>query len=313
MGLSRAALVVVLVAAGSTVALPTAAVALARHAPAAAQPQVSSTQGPPSHTAAAAAAASASGSAASPAASAPSPVAAAPVDLAALPEARYDAVIPGLHGYSSPLVPELSRVAYSLRADAPLSAEPGGAPIARFAAKNFLDEPTVVVRVALRGRWALVLTPARSALPSRSGGAAPAQTAGWVPVEALVNPVTLPRRIVISLSRQELAIVAEDSVEQSFAVGVGTASTPTPHGVTGYLQARYLDPEQNQSRYPVQLSSLHSAAADEPFGGTDGGLIGVHYQRTATGAVSHGCVRLTAEAVRAVDSLPLGTPITITE
>ncbi|MET0991515.1 MAG: L,D-transpeptidase [Lacisediminihabitans sp.] len=310
MVISRAALVVVLVAAGSTVALPTAAVALARHAPPEAAPaQVTRVQGTPSSTTPTAAATPAI---ASPSPAAPSPAAAAPVDLAALPEARYDAVIPGLLGYSSPLIPDLSRVAYSLRADAPLSAEPGAPPIARFAATNFLGEPTVVVRVALQGRWALVLTPARSALPSQSGGAAPAQTAGWIPVEALVHPVTLRQHIVISLSRQELAIVAGDTVEQSFAVGVGTTSTPTPQGVTGYLQARYLDPAQHQDRYPVQLSSLHSAAADEPFGGTDGGLIGVHYERTATGAVSHGCVRLSAEAVRAVDSLPLGTPITIT-
>lgn len=307
MGISRAALVVVLVAAGSSVALPSAAVALAQRMPAeervaGAAPQTTpATPGPAGPTPSVAAS--------TPAAS---PSAAAPVDLAALPEARYDAVIPGLLEYSSPLVPELSRVAYSLRGDAALSAEPGGTAVARFAAKNFLGEPTVVVRVALQGRWALVLTPARSVLPSQNGGRAPAQTAGWVRVEALVHPVTLSKRIVISLSQRRLSIVAGDTVEQSFPVGVGTASTPTPQGVTGYLQARYLDPEQNQDRYPVQLSSLHSAAADEPFGGSDGGLIGIHYQRTSTGAVSHGCVRLPAEAVLAVDALPLGTAITIT-
>lgn len=306
MGISRVALVVVLVAAGSTVALPSAAVTLARHAPAVPVPMsadsaaATTTPAPPA------------ASPSSPSANEPSTTS-APVDLTTLPEARYDAVIPGLLAYSSPIVAELSRVAYSLRTDAPLAAEPGGAPVARFAAKNFLGQPTVVVRVALQGRWALVLTPARSVLPSQNGGTAPPQTAGWIPVDALERPVALPKRIVISVSRQELSIEAGGSIEQSFAVGVGSTSTPTPQGVTGYLQARYLDPEQNQDRYPVQLSSLHSAAADEPFGGSDGGLIGIHYQRSAAGAVSHGCVRLTADAVRAVDALPLGTPITITE
>jgi lipoprotein-anchoring transpeptidase ErfK/SrfK len=171
----------------------------------------------------------------------------------------------------------------------------------------------VVVRVALQGRWALVLTPARASLPSQSAGAAPAQTAGWIRVDALIEAVPLPQRIVVSVAGQTLSIVGAAGATQTFPVGVGAESTPTPRGVTGYLQARYLDPAQNQTRFPVQLSSLHSSAADEPYGGSDGGLIGVHYERTATGAVSHGCLRLSADAVRAVDALPLGTPITVTE
>jgi lipoprotein-anchoring transpeptidase ErfK/SrfK len=52
---------------------------------------------------------------------------------------------------------------------------------------------------------------------------------------------------------------------------------------------------------------------DEPYGGTDGGLIGLHYQDVASGAVSHGCIRLDADAIAAVDTLPLGTPITVVD
>jgi lipoprotein-anchoring transpeptidase ErfK/SrfK len=58
------------------------------------------------------------------------------------------------------------------------------------------------------------------------------------------------------------------------------------------------------------LTSLHSSAADEPYLGHDGGLIGVHYNATATGNVSHGCVRLNVAAINAVNALPLGTLIT---
>ncbi len=233
-----------------------------------------------------------------------------PAEIAALPEVRYDAVIPGLLAFTGDEVP--SR-AYSLRADTPIYGADRRRPVARFGARNFLGEPTVVVPVgAGRDGWVRVLTPARQSLPSESGGDAPAQTAGWVRTEALIDPVPLPRRIVISSSEQSLTIRRGDGIEDSFRVGVGAPGTPTPVKVTGYLQARYLDPAQNQSRYAVQLSSLHSAAADEPYGGSDGGLIGLHYERTATGAVSHGCIRLPAEAVAAVDRLPLGTPVVVT-
>jgi hypothetical protein len=81
--------------------------------------------------------------------------------------------------------------------------------------------------------------------------------------------------------------------------------------VTGYLEARYLDPAQNQSAHPVQLTSLHSSAADDPFGGDDGGLIGIHFEPVASGAVSHGCIRVRSAALDAVNALPLGTPVEI--
>ena len=68
---------------------------------------------------------------------------------------------------------------------------------------------------------------------------------------------------------------------------------------------------QGQSEHRIQLTSLHATGSDEPYGGADGGLIGIHYQAQASGAVSHGCIRLSAEAVAAVDALPLGTPVRI--
>ncbi len=98
-----------------------------------------------------------------------------------------------------------------------------------------------------------------------------------------------------------------------FSIGVGTPSTPTPTGVTGYLQAQYLDSAQGQSVFPIVLTSLHSASADEPYSGTDGGLIGLHFFAESDGAVSHGCLRLSADAIAAVNQLPIGTPTSITE
>jgi len=246
---------------------------------------------------------------------APSPEASAGVGLpvtAEIAEARYDAVIPALPAAPAGIDPAATQIG-TLAVDAVVSAEPGGVPVAFLAGKNFLDEPTTVLVLSQRDDgWSQVLTPARSSLPSEDPGA-PAQTAGWIRTDTLRTTTPVSQRVVIAVGSQTLSVIDGDGTTRSYSVGVGADDTPTPVGVTGYLQARYLDPAQGQTEHRIQLTSLHSTASDEPFGGTDGGLIGIHYNRTNTGAVSHGCLRLDAEAISAVDALPLGTPITITE
>jgi hypothetical protein len=231
--------------------------------------------------------------------------------LAALPEASYNAVIPGL--LASSWTPTLTSTSTrdELSADAAIYGGDRTIPVARLDAKNFLGEPTVVVPVRTDGDWTLILTPSRKSLPSASGGSAAAQTVAWIRTSTLTAAATLTAHIVVSVSAQTLTIVDDSGSTSEFAVGVGASNTPTPTDVTGYIQARYLDPAQGETVYPIQLTSLHSAAADEPFGGHDGGLIGVHYEAVHTGDVSHGCIRLPAAAITAVNALPLGSLITI--
>lgn len=232
--------------------------------------------------------------------------------IAALPAATYNAVIPGL--LPAPATAEV-RASYHVSFDSVVYGADFSTPVARIPAKNFLGDPTVVVRVKSRGQWSLVLTPARQQLPSKATAAAPApaQSAAWIPTSFLQITRPLTASVIISTSKQTLRIVdSSGAATKKFTVGVGTASTPTPTG-TGYLQARYLDPAQGQTEHRIQLTSLHASSADEPYGGTDGGLIGIHFQSTAAGAVSHGCVRLSEEAIAAVDALPLGTPVQIVD
>ena len=240
--------------------------------------------------------------------------------LAALPEARYDAVIAALLPAEGPAEAD---TAYRLEKDTVVYAADRTTPVARFAAQNFLGERSVVVPVEHSGDWVRVLTPARQRLPSAgansdgtgptgtnfSGALAPAQTSAWLRADSLSSPTILLNRIIVSVSAQTLRIIGVGS--HTWPVGVGAPGTPTPTGVTGYLEARYRDAAQGQAEHPVQLTSLHSTAADEPFGGNDGGLIGIHFQASASGAVSHGCIRVPVEALAAVDALPLGTLITI--
>jgi len=235
--------------------------------------------------------------------------------LAALPEARYDAVI-------AALLPAVGAAdadtAYRLKKDTVVYAADRATPTARLAARDFLGEPSVVVPVESSGDWLRVLTPARQRLPSTGansagtnslGALAPAQTSAWLRADSLSSPTMLVSRIIVSVSAQTLRIIGVGS--RTWPVGVGAPGTPTPVGVTGYLQARYRDAVQGQAEHPIQLTSLHSTAADEPFGGNDGGLIGIHFQASASGARSHGCIRVPLEALAAVDALPLGTLITI--
>ena len=254
--------------------------------------------------------------------------------IAALPEARYDAVIAGL-------LPARGTAggdsAYRVREDTALYAADLVTPVARLAAWNFLGEPTVVVPVESSGDWVRILTPARQRLPSKgadtSGAPAPAQTSAWLHAHSLASPTRVAARIIVSVSAQTLRIdgtgtgtgtgtgigvgvgvgESDGAGVHTWRVGVGASGTPTPTGVTGYLEARYRDATQGQAQHPVQLTSLHSAAADEPFGGNDGGLIGIHFEASSSGAISHGCIRVPVEALTAVDALPLGTLITIEE
>lgn len=227
-------------------------------------------------------------------------------ELAGLPEARYDAVIPGLDVAPPKRFTGGPSVILTLDRDVALYPAARDQPVARLVARNFLGHPTVVLAYPpRRDGWQLVLTPARRQLPSAGTGAI-AQSYGWIRAETVPDQSEAQFRVEISVPRGRLTITGPSGT-RTFAADVGGPHTPTPTGVVGYLQARYLDPAQGQSAYRIQLTSLHATAADEPYGGDDGGLIGVHL---GSGR-SHGCVRLGAQAIAAVDDLPLGTPVRI--
>jgi hypothetical protein len=262
----------------------------------------------------AAAAAATSAPSAEPASTRPVPIAESAAAVAALPEVRYNAVISGLLPVDQEVAVSTPGVVFHLSADAPLYGADPTDPVARFAAKDFLGVATTVVGVERLGAWERVLTPARMILPSKApaGEVASAQTSAWVPSSYLTQVATPTQRVVISTEKQTIAIVdASGATVKSFPAAIGTPKTPTPTGVTGYLEERYVDASQGTGSYPIQLTSLHSSAADEPYGGSDGGLIGVHYYSDHSGAVSHGCVRLGGPALDAINALPLGTLVTV--
>lgn len=244
------------------------------------------------------------------------PTRAAPVlsakQIARLPEAGYDRVIGGLMPVTSAAVAEV-RVG-RLRASAPLYRTDRAAPIARMQATGPFGDPNPIVVIATAGEWHLVLTPARRVLPSASARVwAPAQTAAWTPARYLRGVAEASARITVNVRAGTMRVTRDGSREQVFRVGVGATGTPTPTGVTGYLEARFINPASGTRGTRVQLTSLHTTTADDPAGGPSGGLIALHWWPNASGAVSHGCVRLSEKALAAVDALPLGTPIVLVD
>jgi len=235
-------------------------------------------------------------------------------EIARLPEATYDAVVPRLMTSTFSFAQAHSVERYELRRTAPLFDATRRHAIAKLGRTDFLQEPQFVVVARKQGPWAYALTPARAVLPSSTAPvAAPAQTAAWIPTRFLFRERVITSRVTIQVGRGQLTVVPQSGPETKFTAAVGAPDTPTPIGVVGYLEARYLDPAQGQATYPIHLTSLHAERADEPFNGTDGGLIGIHFAPTNTGTISHGCIRVGARAVSALSRLPLGTPIEVKE
>lgn len=228
-----------------------------------------------------------------------------------LPAAVYNATIGGLIP-ATIADPPKTATAYELTKDVPVYGADLQTPVARLPHLNFLGQPTTVTAIKTTGAWSLVLTPARQSLPSQNGGYAPAQSAGWVRTDQLGAGTPLTARVIVSVGKQTLTVRIPGQPDQVFPAGVGTTAAPTPTGVTGVIQARYVDIRQDTTGHQLTLTTLHSAAKDEPYDGKDGGVIGIHYNPDNTGAVSHGCIRLTIPALNALTTLPTGTPVTIT-
>jgi lipoprotein-anchoring transpeptidase ErfK/SrfK len=152
-----------------------------------------------------------------------------------------------------------------------------------------------------QGDWLQVLLPVR-----------PNGSTGWVRA-ADVSVATNPYRVDIALGAHTLAVYEGDALLAEHPIGVGTASTPTPGGK--YYIKELLEPPDPGGPYGVYAYGLSgfSNVLDE-FNGGDG-VIGIHGTNDPSSIgsdVSHGCIRLTNEAItEMVGILPLGTPVHI--
>ncbi|HEX3958389.1 MAG TPA: L,D-transpeptidase [Trebonia sp.] len=189
------------------------------------------------------------------------------------------------------LHPEVTRVVY---------ARPGGPPAAVLPAKQ-LGSSTWVPVVQSQPGWDRVLLPTR-----------PNQSTGWIYLGGGGLQIAYsPYRIEVNLAAYRLTVLDAGRSLGSWTVAKGTAGTPTPPGRT-FLLASLIPSHPTYSPLILPLG-LHSNTLTTYGGGP--GTVALHgWPDPAVfgHAVSHGCVRVPAAALRALSRIPLGTPVMIT-
>jgi lipoprotein-anchoring transpeptidase ErfK/SrfK len=167
-----------------------------------------------------------------------------------------------------------------------------------------LGGPTWVPVVASIPGWAQVLLPNR---PDRS--------TGWIYDDGtasteLVVRVT-PYLIRIEVGARKLSVYENGASLGTWTVAVGAPGTPTPTGRT-FLLALLAPPHPTYSPLILPLGT-HSNVWST-FGGGPGtvGLHGWPDPSVFGQAVSNGCVRVPAAALRLLSTIPLGTLVLIT-
>lgn len=173
---------------------------------------------------------------------------------------------------------------------------PDGEPFAKVRPRQYGDTWLPVIDRA--PGWLRVL------LPSRPNG-----STGWV-VADQVTQATSRYLVRVHLASRTLELFEDDTLSDSWRVAVGASATPTPTGRT-FVLGQFSDPNQSFSPVIIPLGT-HSDSLDSYGGGP--GTVALHgWSDTSVfgQAVSHGCIRVPAEALEALRTVPLGTAVLI--
>jgi lipoprotein-anchoring transpeptidase ErfK/SrfK len=226
---------------------------------------------------------------------APAPAPAAAVDPATLPESTTYTALAGTAPDPAPDRATDGRVAHPVR-ETLVHDAPGGTPIARMPVTQIGD--TWLPVLEQQGDWVRVLLPSR-----------PSSSTGWLSVADL-DVKTTPYRIEVHLGARTLQLFEDGTQLAQWTVGIGKPSAPTPTGRT-FLLGAFSDDAQRYS--PVILPLGTHSPTHDTFGGGPG-TVAIHTWPTADvfgEATSDGCIRVPADALRQLTTVPLGTLVTI--
>ncbi|GAA3934119.1 hypothetical protein GCM10023085_14280 [Actinomadura viridis] len=187
------------------------------------------------------------------------------------------------------------------KAPLPVSAQAGGPAVATLPEKQ-LGGPTWVPVVETRAGWNRVLLPSR-----------PNRVTGWIPgTPDKVETARSPHVIKVDVSDRRLTLLESGREVGAWTVAVGGAKTPTPTGRTFLLAS--LAPTKPSFSPLILPVGAHSETLDT-FGGGPGTVAFHGWKNKADfgKAVSHGCVRVPAEALTRLSKAPLGTPVEIVD
>ncbi|MEU8307710.1 L,D-transpeptidase [Actinomadura sp. NPDC048955] len=181
----------------------------------------------------------------------------------------------------------------------PVSAKPGAPAVAELPSTQ-LKGPTWVPVVESRPGWRRVL------LPSRPNG-----VTGWIPDSGLKSARS-SSAVKVDLGDKKLTLSQGGRQVGSWSVAIGAPKTPTPTGRTFMLAS--LAPAKPTFSPLVLPVGAHSATLDT-FGGGPGTVAfhGWPSKSVFGKAVTHGCVRVPADALNKLAKVPLGTPVQITD
>lgn len=178
-----------------------------------------------------------------------------------------------------------------------------GAPGLLFAKGRSTTGPVTFLAVRDYGEWVQVLLPVR-----------PNGTLGWVK-GAEVSRIAVTHRIVVELSSNTMQIENEGVVVGTFPISTGTGGTPTPTGLF-YVRELVVQARTDGPYGPFVFGLSGYSEVLNNFDGGEGaiGIHGTNRPDAIGGSVSHGCIRMTNDAIVAVSkTLPLGTPVEVVE
>jgi lipoprotein-anchoring transpeptidase ErfK/SrfK len=164
------------------------------------------------------------------------------------------------------------------------------------------EERTVLPVLGRRQHWLKVRLPGR-----------PNSHVGWVRTTA-TKLWSTPWHIALDLSRRKVTVYRAAKRVRSFEAVIGKPSTPTPTGSFFVEESLALQPTDPGAPFALALSA-RSDVFQEFAGGP--GQVAIHGVANIGGvlgtAVSHGCIRLSSEAMRwLVYHVKPGVPVTIT-
>jgi hypothetical protein len=226
------------------------------------------------------------------------PVHVSAAQLARLPMATTFGTSPAAPQDPDPFKPETGIVLHPTAREV-VYVRPGGPPAAALPTTE-LGSPTWVPVVQSQSGWDRILLPTR---PNRS--------TGWIYLKGggLVTAYSA-YQVEINLAAYRLTVLDAGRSLGSWTVAVGAPGTPTPTGRTFLLASiAPVDPTYSPLILPL---GLHSDTLTT-FGGGPG-TVGLHGWPDADvfgHAVSHGCVRVPAAALRILSQVPLGSSVMI--
>jgi lipoprotein-anchoring transpeptidase ErfK/SrfK len=179
-------------------------------------------------------------------------------------------------------------------------AGPGGRPIARLPSTE-LGAPIWVPVIASVPGWQQILLPSR-----------PNRATGWIATAAGGLQIAHSDYLVrVETAAHRATVLRGGHMVARWAVAVGTATTPTPLGRT-FILATLTPAHPTYSRLFFPLGA-HSDALQTFEGGP--ATIALHTWPSSEvfgHAVTHGCVRVPARALRLLARIPPGSPVIVT-